>query len=86
MIVTNSSRRLVYYDKAIIGSAVIFGMTKDLSLSVVDTSTHLPTTDTERLSWATSMFYFGMLAGLYTMAFTLQRFNLGRIFGAVVII
>jgi len=74
---------LAYYDKAILGSAVLFGMTKDLSLSVVDTSTHPPT---ERLSWATSMFYFGMLAGLYPMAFTPQLFNLGKILGAVVII
>jgi len=75
----------VYYDKAILGSAVLFGMTKDLSLSVVDTSTP-PTTDTERLSWATSMFYFGMLAGLYPMTFTLQRFYLGIILDAVVIV
>jgi hypothetical protein len=60
-------------------------MTKDLSLSVVDTSTHPLTTDTKRLSWVTSMFYFGMLAGLYPMTFTLQCFNLGRIVGAVVI-
>ena len=61
-------------------------MTKDLSLSVVDTSTYPPTTDTERLSWVTSMFYFGMLAGLYPMTSTLQCFNLGRILGAVVIV
>ncbi|KAF1954709.1 MFS general substrate transporter [Byssothecium circinans] len=76
---------LVYYDKAILGSAALFGMTKDLSLSVVDTSTTPPTTNTSRLSWATSMFYFGMLAGLYPMTFALQRFNLGRILGGVVI-
>ena len=99
MIVGTSSRRLyacdpllrasgyglVYYDKAILGSAVLFGMTKDLSLSIVDTSTTPPTTDTSRLSWATSMFYFGMLAGLYPMTFALQRFNLGRILGGVVV-
>ncbi|KAF1998347.1 MFS general substrate transporter [Amniculicola lignicola CBS 123094] len=76
---------LVYYDKAILGSAVLFGMTKDLHLSVVNTSTTPPTTNTTRLSWATSMFYFGMLAGLYPMTFALQRFNLGRILGGVVI-
>ena len=76
---------LVYYDKAILGSAVLFGMTKDLSLSVVNTSTRPPTTDTSRLSWATSLFYFGMLAGLYPMTFALQRFNLGRILGGVVV-
>ncbi|KAF1844216.1 MFS general substrate transporter [Cucurbitaria berberidis CBS 394.84] len=77
---------LVYYDKAILGSAVLFGMTKDLSLSVVDTSTKPPRTDTSRLSWATSLFYFGMLAGLYPMTFALQRFNLGRILGGVVLL
>ncbi|KAF2430145.1 allantoate transport protein [Tothia fuscella] len=77
---------LVYYDKAILGSAVLFGMTKDLSLSIVDTSTKPPTTNTSRLSWATSLFYFGMLAGLYPMTFALQRFNLGRILGGVVVL
>lgn len=76
----------VYYDKAILGSAVLFGMTKDLSLSVVDDSTRPPVTSTERLSWATSIFYFGMLAGLYPLTFTLQRFQLGRVLGPVVIV
>ncbi|KAL8906584.1 MAG: hypothetical protein Q9171_006208 [Xanthocarpia ochracea] len=77
---------LVYYDKAILGSAVLFGMTKDLQLSVIDRSTTPPTTSTERLSWATSMFYFGMLAGLYPLTFLLQRFNIGRVLGGVVIL
>ncbi|KAK4697720.1 hypothetical protein P7C71_g418, partial [Lecanoromycetidae sp. Uapishka_2] len=76
----------VYYDKAILGSAVLFGMTKDLSLSVVDTSTHPPVTVTTRLSWATSIFYFGMLAGLYPMTFILQRFQIGRVLGTLVIL
>ncbi|KAI5458589.1 major facilitator superfamily domain-containing protein [Mariannaea sp. PMI_226] len=77
---------LVYYDKAILGSAVLFGMTTDLQLTVVDSSTTPPTVDTRRLSWATSLFYFGMLAGLYPMTFALQRFNLGRVLGGVVIL
>ncbi|KAK3191948.1 hypothetical protein K4F52_001991 [Lecanicillium sp. MT-2017a] len=78
---------LVYYDKAILGSAVLFGMTKDLSLSVVtDATTTPPTVDTRRLSWATSLFYFGMLAGLYPLTFALQRFNMGRVLGGVVIL
>ncbi|KAL9128267.1 MAG: hypothetical protein Q9217_003029 [Psora testacea] len=76
----------VYYDKAILGSAVLFGMTKDLSLSVIDRSTDPPTVSTNRLSWATSMFYFGMLAGLYPMTFLLQRFHLGRLLGGLVIL
>lgn len=75
---------LVFYDKSILGSAALFGMTTDLDLSQIDTHTNPPSTDTSRLSWATSMFYFGMLAGLYPMTFALQRFNMGRILGAVV--
>ncbi|KAJ5002779.1 hypothetical protein K4K48_012890 [Colletotrichum sp. SAR 10_66] len=73
---------LVYYDKAILGSAVLFGMTSDLHLSVPTTTGGV---DTSRLSWATSLFYFGMLAGLYPMTYALQRFDIGRILGAVVI-
>jgi len=61
-------------------------MTKDLSLTVVDTSTKPPTKDTTRLSWATSVFYFGMLAGLYPMTFILQRLQIGRVLGILVII
>ena len=61
-------------------------MTKDLSLSIVDTSTNPPTTVTNRLSWATSTFYFGMLAGLYPMTFILQRFQIGRVLGILVIL
>jgi MFS family permease len=61
-------------------------MTKDLSLSVVDKSKHPSTTSTLRLSWATSIFYFGMLAGLFPLAFALQRFQLGRILGPIVIV
>jgi len=76
----------VYYDKAILGSAVLFGMTKDLSLSVVHTSTKLPTIDTTRLSWATSIFYFGMLAGLYPMTFIVQRFQVGKVLGVLVVL
>ena len=72
--------------KAILGSAVLFGMTEDLALSVVDTRTHPPTTVTTRLSWATSVFYFGMLAGLYPMTFALQRFRVGRVLGVLVVL
>lgn len=61
-------------------------MTKDLSLSVVDKSTTPPTIVTTRLSWATSIFYFGMLAGLYPMTFIVQRFHIGRVLGILVIL
>lgn len=74
---------IVYYDKAILGSAVLFGMTSDLALSI---TTPAHTTDTSRLSWATSLFYFGMLAGVYPMSFALQRFPVGRVLGPVVLL
>ncbi|KAK2039385.1 major facilitator superfamily transporter [Colletotrichum somersetense] len=85
---------LVYYDKAILGSAVLFGMTADLHLSV---PVPVPggggggggapvVVDTSRLSWATSLFYFGMLAGLYPMTYALQRFPPGRTLGAFVLL
>ncbi len=61
-------------------------MTTDLSLSLTDTSTNPPTTDTSRLSWATSLFYFGMLAGLYPAAFLLQRLPVGRTLGPLVLL
>ncbi|EPS28372.1 hypothetical protein PDE_03318 [Penicillium oxalicum 114-2] len=77
---------MVYYDKAILGSAALFGMTTDLSLKIVDKSTSPPTVDTSRLSWATSIFYFGMLAGLYPMTFILQRFNMRSVLGPVVLV
>lgn len=77
---------MVYYDKAILGSASLFGMTSDLNLSVTDYATSPPTVDTSRLSWATSIFYFGMLAGLYPMTFVLQRFNIRTVLGPVVLL
>ncbi|KAL2815103.1 major facilitator superfamily domain-containing protein [Aspergillus granulosus] len=76
---------LVYYDKAILGSAALFGMTADLELSVTDTSVTPPTTDTSRLSWATSIFYFGQLAGSYPMTYLLQCFKTKYVLGPSVI-
>ncbi|OQE17865.1 hypothetical protein PENSTE_c019G05711 [Penicillium steckii] len=77
---------VVYYDKAILGSASLFGMTTDLDLQVVDSSTTPPSVDTSRLSWATSIFYFGMLAGLYPMTLILQRFDTRYFLGPVVLL
>ncbi|KAL9109882.1 MAG: hypothetical protein Q9227_005585 [Pyrenula ochraceoflavens] len=75
------------YCKAILGSAILFGMTADLSLSVVvDPNTKPPTVSTNRLSWATSLFYFGMLAGLYPLTIALQRLHTGRLLGGIVIV
>ncbi|KAK5940524.1 hypothetical protein PMZ80_006940 [Knufia obscura] len=78
---------LVYYDKAILGGATVFGMRTDLALSVVvDPTTTPPKVSTQRLSWATSLFYFGMLAGLFPLTYLFQRFDVGKTVGSVVII
>lgn len=61
-------------------------MTTDLHLAVVNMSTSPPTTDTSRLSWATSIFYFGMLAGLYPMTLMLQRFTTRFVLGPLVMV
>jgi MFS family permease len=61
-------------------------MTKDLQLSVVNSSVTPATTDTTRLSWATSIFYFGQLVGSYPMVYLLQRFNVSRTLGPIVLI
>ncbi|KAJ5893244.1 MFS general substrate transporter [Penicillium taxi] len=91
---------MVYYDKqdhqtltnrsscmkALLGNAAIFGMTTDLHLSVTNTTVSPSTTDTSRLSWATSLFYFGQLAGSYPMTYALQHFNIRYVLGPVVMI
>ena len=61
-------------------------MTSDLDLTYIDLTTRPISNNTSRLSWATSMFFFGMLVGLYPMTFALQRFSMGRILGGVVCI
>jgi MFS family permease len=60
-------------------------MIPDLQLSVVDNTTTPPTVNTSRLSWATSIFYFGQLVGSYPMTYALQRFNVRYILGPVVV-
>jgi len=78
---------LVYYDKAILGGASIFGMIASLELRVVvDNSVTPPITSTQRLSWASSIFYFGMLAGVMPLTYAFQRFHLSRVIGAAVVI
>ena len=76
-----------YYDKAILGGASIFGMITSLDLRVVvDPTTTPPKTSTQRLSWASSLFYFGMLAGVIPLTYAFQRLHLSRTIGACVIL
>lgn len=61
-------------------------MTTDLHLTVTNTSVSPPVTSTSRLSWATSIFYFGQLAGSYPMAYTVQHFTTRNVLCPAVII
>lgn len=62
-------------------------MTTDLDLAVVtDPTTDPPQVSTTRLSWASSLFYFGMLAGVLPLTYLFQRLHLGRTVGSVVIV
>lgn len=70
--------------QAILGSAALFGITTDLQLAVVDAATGK--TDTSRLSWATSIFYFGQLVGSYPMTYALQRFKTRLVLGPAVLL
>lgn len=80
------SRTSTYLAQALLGNAVLFGMTADLKLSVTDKSVSPPVTDTSRLSWATSLFYFGQLAGSYPMTYAFQRFDSQYVLGPMVML
>ncbi|KAH8881782.1 putative MFS transporter [Thozetella sp. PMI_491] len=75
---------LMYWDKALLGSAALFGMTGDLALSVTNPATG--TTDTSRLSWATSIFYFGQLVGSYPVTYAVQHFSRRSVLAPMVLL
>lgn len=59
-------------------------MTTDLKLSVTDPRTGQ--SDTSRLSWATSIFYFGQLIGSYPTIYLFQHFQARRVLAPMVMI
>ncbi|KEF60037.1 uncharacterized protein A1O9_04887 [Exophiala aquamarina CBS 119918] len=86
-VLINQSLIYFLFYQAILGGAAVFGMTTDLKLRViVDPTTTPPKVSTTRLSWATSLFYFGMLAGVGPLTYLFQRLHLGRTVGAVIVI
>jgi hypothetical protein len=66
---------LQYYDKAVLGSATLFGILKDLDLS------------TARYSQANACFYYGYIAGAFPCAWACLRFKkrLNLFLGACVV-
>ncbi|KAJ1017756.1 hypothetical protein NDA16_005075 [Ustilago loliicola] len=76
---------LQFYDKAILGSASIFGILKDLELSVVHPG-QPPKASLERYSTATSAFYWGYLVAALPMALLVQRFGPNLFLGCAIVL
>ncbi|KAJ1039733.1 hypothetical protein NDA10_007286 [Ustilago hordei] len=76
---------LQFYDKAILGSASIFGILTDLDLSVVDPGPPRKTS-LQRYSTATSAFYWGYLVAALPMALLVQRFRPNLFLGCAIIL
>lgn len=76
---------LQFYDKAILASASIFGILKDLELSVVHPG-RPPKTSLERYSTATSAFYWGYLVAALPMALLVQRFRTNVFLGSAIVL
>ncbi|KAJ1021355.1 hypothetical protein NDA18_005593 [Ustilago nuda] len=76
---------LQFYDKAILGSASIFGILTDLDLSVVDPGPPRKTS-LQRYSTATSAFYWGYLVAALPMALLVQRFRPNLFLGCAILL
>ena len=76
---------LQFYDKAILASASIFGILKDLDLAVVHPG-RPPKTSLERYSTATSAFYWGYLVAALPMALLVQRFRPNVFLGCAIVL
>ncbi|SOV03301.1 uncharacterized protein UDID_18622 [Ustilago sp. UG-2017a] len=76
---------LQFYDKAILGSASIFGILTDLNLSVVHPGPPRKTS-LQRYSTATSAFYWGYLVAALPMALLVQRFRQNLFLGCAIIL
>ncbi|CBQ68961.1 related to DAL5-Allantoate and ureidosuccinate permease [Sporisorium reilianum SRZ2] len=76
---------LQFYDKAILASASIFGILKDLELSVVHPGPP-KRTSLERYSTATSAFYWGYLVAALPMALLVQRFRPNVFLGCAIVL
>ncbi|GAA5832926.1 hypothetical protein JCM3766R1_000359 [Sporobolomyces carnicolor] len=77
---------LQYYDKAVLGSASIFGIIKDLGLSTttVNPETGKAVVSTLRYSTANSAFYWGYIVAVLPFALLLQRLPLAKTLSACI--
>lgn len=75
---------LQFYDKAVLGSASIFGILEALQLQVVHPTTGAR--DLSRYSLATACFYYGYIAAVIPMALLAQRFKIAYFLGSCILI
>ena len=73
---------LQFYDKAILGSASIFGILNDLDLKTMSNGQ----TSLTRYSTATSAFYWGYLVAALPMALLVQRFKPSILLGTAIMV
>ncbi|KAK0240682.1 major facilitator superfamily domain-containing protein [Armillaria nabsnona] len=71
---------LQFYDKAVLGSASVFGIIEDLHLS----TKHNGVTSTQRYSTANAAFYYGYIVGVLPIALILQRVPLVKTLSAFI--
>ncbi|KAH8819381.1 major facilitator superfamily domain-containing protein [Xylogone sp. PMI_703] len=72
---------LQYWDKALLGQAVLFNLAKDLDLEQVigHTNTGSPITDNTRYSNCSFIFYIGYLVATYPIAILTQRYPTAKV-------
>lgn len=77
---------LQYYDKAVLGSAAIFGILKDLHLTTThtDPTTGKAVVSTLRYSTASSAFYWGYIVAVLPFALLLQRVPISKTLSACI--
>ncbi|ESK87984.1 mfs [Moniliophthora roreri MCA 2997] len=73
---------LQFYDKAVLGSASVFGIIEDLQLS----TTVNGVTTTERYSTANAAFYYGYIVAVLPIALVLQRLPLIKTLSTMIFI
>ncbi|POY76536.1 hypothetical protein BMF94_0377 [Rhodotorula taiwanensis] len=79
---------LQYYDKAVLGSAAVFGAIKDLHLSTthINPATGKAVVSTTRYSTASSAFYWGYIVAVLPFALLLQRVPIAKTLSACILL
>ncbi|GAA5822235.1 hypothetical protein JCM11251_006271 [Rhodosporidiobolus azoricus] len=79
---------LQYWDKAVMGSAAVFGLIRDMDLSRthIDPETGRTITSTLRYSTASAAFYWGYIVAVLPFALLLQRLPLAKTLSVLILV